>query len=63
MPTTFPAKSNMILRLIAPSKGNNKKTKRKLKKQIEIKADMLSVWINSKHANSVINETIRPTKI
>jgi hypothetical protein len=61
-PTTFPARSNMILRLMAPCKGNNKKTKRKLKKQMETKAVVSSAPINSKHPNNVAKETINPTK-
>jgi len=47
MPMMFPVRSNMILRLIVPSKGNNKKTKRKLKKQMETKAAMSNARNNS----------------
>jgi len=61
MPTKFPAISNMTLRLTVPSKGNSKKTKRKLKKQMETKALMSSELINSKHVNNVTKETIKPT--
>jgi hypothetical protein len=62
IPIIFPAMSNMILRLMAPCKGNNKKTKRKLKKQMETKAVVSIALINSRQQSNVAKETIDPTK-
>ncbi|HER54524.1 MAG TPA: hypothetical protein ENO13_01340, partial [Candidatus Bathyarchaeota archaeon] len=56
-PTTFPARSNTILWLMAPCKGKSKKTKRKLKKHMETKAVMSSVLINSKHVSNAAKDT------